>query len=120
MTTYLDDMVFLGFNKRVAALDKRTGELIWEWTAPKGWSYVSLLLVDDETLIASVDGYTYRLDPATGHQVWQNDLPGFGTGVVSMVATGLKNPHDSVIAAAARNAKQNSAGASSSGAAGQG
>lgn len=110
MTPRLEEMVFLGFNKRVAALDKRTGSLVWEWKAPKGWSYVSLLLVDDETLIASVDGYTYRLDPATGHQVWRNDLPGFGTGVVSMVAAGLKNPHDSVIAAAARNAEQHSAG----------
>ncbi len=116
MTTYLNDMVFLGFNKRVAALDKRTGSLVWDWKAPKGWSYVSLLLVDDETLIASVDGYTYCLDPATGHQIWRNDLPGFGTGVVSMVASGLKNPHDSVIAAAAQNAQQNSAGAGGAGA----
>ena len=115
MTTRLDDMVFLGFNKRVAAPDKRTGELIWDWKAPKGWSYVSLLLVDDETLIASVDGYTYGLDPATGHQHWRNDLPGFGTGVVSIVATGQKNPHDSLIAAAASNAQQSSAAAGGAG-----
>ena len=112
MTTRIDDLVFLGFNKRVAALDKRTGELAWEWKAPKGWSYVSLLLVDDETLIASVDGYTYRLDPATGDQVWRNDLPGFGTGVVSIVAAGQKNPHDSLIAAAAYDAQRNSAAGS--------
>jgi len=107
-----DQMIFLGFNKRVAALDRRTGQLVWDWKAPKGWSYVSLLLVDDETLIASVDGYTYCLDPATGHQIWRNDLPGFGTGVVSIVTGGQKNPHDSVIAAAACNAQQNSAAGS--------
>ena len=114
MTTYLDDRVFLGFNKRVAALDKRTGQLVWDWKAPKGWSYVSLLLVDDETLIVSVDGYTYCLDPATGHQMWRNDLQGFGTGVVSIVAAGQKNPHDSLLAAAAANAQKASAAAAGS------
>ena len=116
MTPRLEEMVFLGFNKRVAALDKRTGSLVWEWKAPKGWSYVSLLLVDDETLIASVDGYTYCLAPVTGEQIWQNDLPGFGTGVTSIVAAGLKNPHDSIVASAAHNAQQNGAAGGGAGA----
>lgn len=114
MTTSLNEMVFLGLNKRVAALDKRDGRLVWEWKAPKGWSYVSLLLVDDETLIVSVDGYTYCLDPATGHQIWSNDLPGFGTGVTSIVAAGQKNPHDSILAAAASNAQQASSASANS------
>ncbi len=116
MATNPNDMVFLGFNKRIAALDQRTGELVWEWKAPKGWSYVSLLLIDEETLIASVDGYTYCLDPATGYQIWRNDLPGFGTGVVSIVAAGQKNSHDSLIAAAAHNAQQSSSASGGAGA----
>ena len=40
----LDELLFVGFNKRLAALDKRSGEIRWQWEAPKGSSYVSLLL----------------------------------------------------------------------------
>ena len=42
---------------------------------------MSLLLLDAERLIASVNGYTYCLDPLSGTQLWYNGLAGFGTGV---------------------------------------
>jgi outer membrane protein assembly factor BamB len=101
MVTDLDRVVFVGLNARVAALDRRTGEIVWQWKSPKPRSgYVSLLLLDDRQLIASVEGYTYCLDPRTGEQRWVNDLPGFGTGVTSIVALGRHNPHDVLVAAA--------------------
>ena len=99
MAVALNELVFLGFNKRVAALDRRTGALVWEWKAPKGWQYVSLLLVDDEQLIVSACGYTYSLDPLTGEQQWYNELRGFGTGVTSIVAKNSSASHYLQIAA---------------------
>lgn len=109
MATTLDDMVFLGFNKRVAALDRRTGSLVWEWKASKGWQYVSLLLVNNEQLIVSACGYTYSLDPLTGEQQWYNSLPGFGAGVTSIVAANSPASHHPQLAAA--NEQENASAA---------
>ncbi len=82
----LDALLFVGFNKRVAALDRESGELRWQWRAPKGSSYVSLLL-DGDCLFVSVNGYLYCLDAATGEQLWLNQMRGFGTGVTSLAST---------------------------------
>lgn len=81
----LSDLIFTGFNRRVAALHRLTGQIIWQWKAPKGSCYVSLLL-EKEILIVSVDGYIYGLDPLTGGQLWSNPMTGFGTGVTSLVS----------------------------------
>jgi len=61
----VNKLIFVGFNSRVAALDRDSGALIWQWTSPRGSGYVTLLL-DGDCLIVSVVGYTYCLDPATG------------------------------------------------------
>lgn len=76
----LGDLVFVGCNRRIAALHRGTGELVWQWKSPKGSGYVALL-VDGDLLLASVDGYTFALDPLTGRRRWENPLTGFGTGV---------------------------------------
>jgi outer membrane protein assembly factor BamB len=83
----LQDLVFVGFNSRVAALERETGEIVWDWQAakPKYGGYVTLLL-DGERLIVSVNGYMYCLDPATGEQLWYNETKGFGTGVASIAS----------------------------------
>ncbi len=81
----LSDLVFLGFGKRVVALHRDTGEIFWQWSAPRGSGYAAVLL-DGDRLIVSVMGYTYCLDPATGTPMWQNDLQGLGTGVTSIAS----------------------------------
>jgi outer membrane protein assembly factor BamB len=103
-------LVFVGFNGRIAALDRDTGELAWDWSAPTPWGggYVSLLLLDEQRLIASVNGYTYCLDPRTGEQLWYNGLSGFGTGVTSITALGMQSLHHVVLAAAADEANSSS------------
>ncbi len=30
------ELVFVGFNGKAAALDRRSGEILWQWSAPKG------------------------------------------------------------------------------------
>jgi outer membrane protein assembly factor BamB len=99
----MDKLIFVGFNSRVVALHRDTGELVWQWKSPKGSGYVTLLL-DGDRLIVSVVGYTYCLDPATGNEVWSNALPGFGTGVASLASVrGFSQP---VLDAAAADAQQ--------------
>ena len=97
------NLVFVGFNSRVAALDAGTGEIAWAWEAPKNrGGYVTLLLLDNGSLVAAVDGYIYCLDSTTGTLIWHNETKGFGTGVTSMVAANARTLQDSVVAGAAQ------------------
>ena len=82
----IDELVFAGFNSRVAALDRRTGDIVWDWRAPTGSGYVSLLL-DGDRLLVAVDGYQYCLDPLTGDQLWCNRMAGFGFGISCLATT---------------------------------
>jgi outer membrane protein assembly factor BamB len=77
----VDRLVFVGVNSRVAALDRYSGELVWQWRSPKGTAEYVAVLLDGDRLIVSVQGYTYCLNPVTGTQVWDNPLKGFGLGV---------------------------------------
>lgn len=81
----LDDLVFTAFNKRVAALHRDTGEIVWQWTAPSGETYASLLL-DGDRLIVCIHGYMYALEAATGRPLWSNEMKGFGFGVASLAS----------------------------------
>ena len=101
MNEKLRSIVFTGFNKRVIALDQNTGQVLWDWACPKSSGYVSLLLGDEQHLIVSVNGYTYCLDPLTGHQRWFNELPGYGTGVASLVSAISPSSQLSLLSAAA-------------------
>ena len=77
------DLVYVGLRGHVAALDRRTGDLVWRWKAPKGNSY-GTVLVDGDCVLAGVYGYVYCLDALTGVQLWTNPMRGFGTGVTSL------------------------------------
>jgi hypothetical protein len=77
---FLEDFAFVGFNSRVVALDRNTGERVWDWKASNGSGYVAVLL-DGDRLIVSVQGYTYCLAALTGKQLWYNALDGMGIGV---------------------------------------
>lgn len=109
----IEHLIFVGFNARVAALDRKTGVIVWQWKSPRPMTggYVTLLL-DDDRLVVSVNGYLYCLDPATGEEFWANDTKGFGTGVASLVS--VRNPmtsHD-VITKVAQLATHHAAAAS--------
>ena len=81
----LNDLVFTGFNSRVAALNRNTGAIVWRWAAPSGSTYTSLLL-DGDRLIVSVQGYMFALDAASGRQLWANEMKGFGFGIASLAS----------------------------------
>ena len=106
------DLVFVGFNRRVAALHRESGEIVWEWQAPTGTCYVSLLL-DGGILIVSVNGYMYGLDAATGVELWYNPMKGFGTGVAALVSMNGMSSNPMTAVAADEAAQQASQSATS-------
>jgi hypothetical protein len=79
----IDRLIFVGLNGRVSALDRDTGEVVWE--AREGSGYVSLLL-DGDRLIASVNGYLCCFDPYNGAVLWRNPLKGYGLGVAALTS----------------------------------
>ncbi len=103
-------MVFVGFNRRVAALDRDTGTTLWRWEAPEGRGFVSLLL-DNDRLFAAVNGYTYCLDPTNGQQLWFNPMKGFGMGTTSIATVGGNTGHAILGQAAAEQARARGAAA---------
>lgn len=85
-TFTVDDLIYLGFNSNVVALNRQDGTLVWKWKSPKGTGFVSVL-VDGDCLIVSIQGYTYCLDALSGQQYWFNPLKGLGTGVTCIATS---------------------------------
>jgi outer membrane protein assembly factor BamB len=79
-------LVYSGFNSRVVALDRDTGEIVWDWKSPKGTASHVAILLDGDRVIASVQGYTYCLDALDGRQLWMNPLRGFGLGTAGLAS----------------------------------
>ncbi len=111
------DLLFVGISRKVLALDRYTGEIVWEWKAPKGGSFVSVLL-DGDRLIVATSGYLYCLDPVYGQLVWENPLKGKGQGICSLVS--VSGAALSAQAAAVIAQQQAAASAAAGGAAGGG
>jgi outer membrane protein assembly factor BamB len=78
MTMSFENLVFVGLNGYVLALDRKTGEIAWSNNNLRS-GYVTLLL-DGDRLVASTNGYIYCLDPLTGEVIWHNPLKGYGMG----------------------------------------
>jgi outer membrane protein assembly factor BamB len=104
------DLLFVGFNKRVAALDRYSGEIVWDWKAPKGTGYPAILL-DGDRLLVSVQGYTYCLEPTRGDVVWENPLKGMGVGIACIATVrGSSSAAPAALAASAAAAAAVSTG----------
>jgi outer membrane protein assembly factor BamB len=82
----IGDMVYTGFNSRVIALDRDTGEIVWYWKSPRGSASHVAILLDGDRIIASVSGYTYCLDAIDGRELWMNPLKGFGYGTAGLAS----------------------------------
>ena len=83
-TPTIMDLVFVGFNSRVVAMHRETGQIIWEWKSPKGRSQLVSVMLDGDILVVSIQGYMYGLDPLTGGTYWHNPLTGMGYGLPSL------------------------------------
>jgi len=74
--------LFIGIKGTVLALDRATGETVWE-SPLKAGDFVNVVL-DGAELYASTRGEVYRLDPVTGRILWKNELVGKGWGMVTI------------------------------------
>jgi outer membrane protein assembly factor BamB len=74
----IEQLVFVGLNGYVVALDRDTGGEVWS-NNQLHRGYVTLLL-DHDRLIVSTNGYIYCLHPLTGEIVWHNPMRGYGLG----------------------------------------
>ena len=84
-TKTAQDLIYVGLNSRIIALDRTTGEIVWKWKSPRGRGFVSVLL-DGDQLVAAVSGYVSGVDPLTGSTLWHNPLKGLGAGFTSLAS----------------------------------
>jgi outer membrane protein assembly factor BamB len=100
----IDRLVFVGLNGYVMALDRDTGEVVWE-TREMRAGYVSLLL-DGDRLIASLNGYLYCFDARDGRVLWQNPLKGYGLGIAHLASVRGQGSQTVIQQAAAAEAQR--------------
>ena len=109
----IEDLLFVGFNGVVVALEKQSGEQVWKWDCPKPSRQMVAILVEEECVFASSAGYTYCLEGLTGQQLWYNPLKGLGSGVPCL-ATAVSGLSTSFLLHAQTLADQTAAASSGS------
>ena len=74
-----DDVLFVGANRRVRAIEQKSGRVIWEvkFGGIFGDQFVHVFL-DRENLFACNKGTLYCLDPSDGKIRWENSLYDWG------------------------------------------
>jgi outer membrane protein assembly factor BamB len=80
----IDELIFVGLRGYVLALNRDTGEIVWDCSELKS-GYTTLLL-DGDRLIVSTNGYLYCLNPLTGQVLWSNPLRGYGVGITHLAS----------------------------------
>jgi outer membrane protein assembly factor BamB len=109
------DLIYVGLNGAVTALDKATGVAVWV-TSLKGAGFVNVI-VEDDFVFASSRGEVYCLDARTGAVRWQNPFKGYGFGIATMATQ--RNPGGTGVVAMEeiqrRDRQANAAAASSGG-----
>jgi outer membrane protein assembly factor BamB len=108
------ELVFVGIGKSVVALNRRTGEQIWEARFKCFDNFVNVVL-DGGSVFATSAGEISCLDPFTGDVLWHNPLKGFGTGL-AIIAT-EHTPGDGNAPVLAEKRRRDEAAADSSSAA---
>jgi hypothetical protein len=77
-----EQLVFIGIRGSVVALNRATGQQVWE-TRLKGSDFVNVIL-QDGAVLATCRGEVFCLNSLTGILMWQNPLRGFGTGLATI------------------------------------
>lgn len=114
----LENIVYVGLNGKVAALEKSTGDLVWEWNCPKPRRGTVMLMAEKDCIVAAVSGYIYGLDPLSGDQLWHNPLKGWGTGITTLTSINQGANNAMMMAVAQAQAAAEQAAAAAAGAAG--
>ncbi len=89
------ELLFLGLNSRVIALNKRDGQVVWaaELTGILGDNFVTVQ-ADGQSVFAFTKGRIYCLDLRSGRILWTNELKGYGYGIATICLPGFGSAPD--------------------------
>lgn len=96
----IDQLIFVGLNGRVVAVDRERGRVIWNWHSPKPRRGFVSIMLDGDRVVAGLGGYLYCLDAETGRMLWENPLTGFGLGMFSLASVRGSSRSDEIPAMA--------------------
>ena len=83
------EFLYVGLKGRVLALDRSTGEVVWE-SKLKGSQMVTMP-IENDCIFASTQGEVFCVDLATGAQIWKNTLPGMGMDLACLATKARSN-----------------------------
>lgn len=87
------DILYIGINGHVAAIDPATGQEIWRTALGGGLfshpGHQDVCVIEHEgKVFAGCHGHLFCLDAATGQPLWRNDLSGLGHNDVTLAIGG--------------------------------
>ncbi len=87
------NVIYIFSNGRVAAIDKKKGEIIWEvklkqYTKSALRMYYGQISVEDDKIFVGVSGLLFCLNAKDGSLLWKNELKGWGYAFVSLAGDG--------------------------------
>lgn len=74
--------LYLGTKGHVVCINKQDGSERWRTKLRS--NEITTLLVHENELFASANGYLYALDLQSGNILWENPLKGLGHGVCTL------------------------------------
>lgn len=88
-----DNKLFILSNGRVAAIDKKSGDIAWEvklrgYVKGASLSYaVGQIVLEGDKLFVAVSGILLCLSAKDGSLIWKNELKGWGYAFISIANT---------------------------------
>ena len=89
------ELLFIGTNGRVSAINPSTGSIVWSTELDEGSFLTSTggqdvsVLVHQGTVYAGCYGHLFGLDAASGNVLWHNELKGQGHNDISLTMDGV-------------------------------
>jgi outer membrane protein assembly factor BamB len=108
----MEDLIFVGTGRWIAALDKVTGHPLWRRKLPRWYASGPVTILVDEGLVyAGRGGYVYCLDALSGDVVWERGLASGSHPVLMATAQSFVDQSGTVAVASAQAAAARAAGA---------
>jgi len=104
-----DHLLFAGTHGNVVAIDKQSGETVWQTALPSSKYMLVSVLFEDDTLFCAAKGRVFALDPANGSLLWTNELPGLRYGLVYLNTAQSSRPESLMAVLAQHQASTRSA-----------
>lgn len=103
------DVIFMGLNSRVIALNKDNGQALWDTKlgGVLGDGFITLNS-DSRHVFAFCKGQIYCLDALSGAIVWTNELKGYGYGIASICIPGSPMAPDPAVYAKMQSDRRSS------------